>query len=424
MKFKNRKASVLAVLTLLLVVQIVFSGIHASEAVGASGSLLTENDAEATADDAGQPVDDVWNTDPVTEEEVVLAELNVVYRSAVTSTEAVDVFEDSIDNGDFSNKIVSYTCDELNVYAQADAASEVVGIMYSGSEGTIVERGDEWTKITSGDVTGYVRNVAVLFGEEAEVIASIIGDKTATVFADNTPVYDEASAVSEQIGTLAADAVIDVYDEVNNYLLVLINGEYGYVNKNNVTISYGLPYAWTIAAVKAKEAEEEAKRIEAAKQAAKEEAAKQAAAATSGSAVSTTTRSAYSATEEEIHLLAAIVYWEAGWEPAEGQLAVANVVLNRVLSSQFKQNTIKTVIYAAGQFTGVAVDGEPSSRFQAILNMTNEQLNARGCYDAAIRALNGENNIGSYAFFISTKQANYAKYTSYTVINNHCFYAY
>ena len=160
-------------------------------------------------------------------------------------------------------------------------------------------------------------------------------------------------------------------------------------------------------------------------EAAEEAAAKAAAAAKEKYAsVSTTARSSYSASADEIHLLAAIVYWESGWEPANGQLAVANVVLNRVLSSRFSQNTIASVIYAPGQFSGVAENGAPSARFQAVLNMSNEQLNQRGCYDAAVTALSGQNNIGDLLFFINVRKANYNKYTSYTIINNHCFYIY
>ncbi len=93
-----------------------------------------------------------------------------------------------------------------------------------------------------------------------------------------------------------------------------------------------------------------------------------------------------------------------------------------MLSPRFSQNTIASVIYAPGQFTGVAENGAPSARFQQVLNMTNEQLNVRGCYDAAVKALSGQNNIEDYAFFISVKKANYARYTKYTIINNHCFY--
>ena len=173
-------------------------------------------------------------------------------------------------------------------------------------------------------------------------------------------------------------------------------------------------------------AEEKPVVIAAAAETAAEEAAAKAAAAAKEkyASVSTTARSSYSASADEIHLLAAIVYWESGWEPANGQLAVANVVLNRVLSSRFSQNTIASVIYAPGQFSGVAENGAPSARFQAVLNMSNEQLNQRGCYDAAVTALSGQNNIGDLLFFINVRKANYNKYTSYTIINNHCFYIY
>ena len=165
---------------------------------------------------------------------------------------------------------------------------------------------------------------------------------------------------------------------------------------------------------------------QAAEQKAAEEAAAKAAAAAKEkyASVSTPARSSYSASADEIHLLAASVYWESGWHPANGQLAVANVVLNRVLSSRFSQNTIASVIYAPGQFSGVAENGAPSARFQAVLNMSNEQLNQRGCYDAAVTALSGQNNIGDLFFFINVRKANYNKYTSYTIINNHCFYIY
>ncbi|NDI34771.1 cell wall hydrolase [Chengkuizengella sediminis] len=56
--------------------------------------------------------------------------------------------------------------------------------------------------------------------------------------------------------------------------------------------------------------------------------------------------------EEEIELLAKIISAEAGYEPYEGQIAVGNVILNRVNDSRFP-NTIKGVIYANNQFTPV-----------------------------------------------------------------------
>ena len=425
MRFKSRKASVAVVMLLLMVVQIVFAGIGSSKTrttVVAGNSEPAQEQKLAASDTTDAAAVTEESTAPITEEEVVSADLNVVYRSTLTSTAVVDEFESSIDNSDYSNKIISYTNERLCMYAEPEYTSDVVGVMYSGTEADIVKRGSEWTEVTSGGVTGYIKNTDVLFGEEAQKIAETIGDKKAVAKSDGLVVYSEASASSSQVAELSKGESVGAYEECDGYVMISHEGGYGYVKADGVSISYGLDRAISIEEEKKRQAEEAAA---AAKKAAEEAAAKAAAAAKEKYAsVSTTARSSYSASADEIHLLAAIVYWESGWEPANGQLAVANVVLNRVLSSRFSQNTIASVIYAPGQFSGVAENGAPSARFQAVLNMSNEQLNQRGCYDAAVTALSGQNNIGDLLFFINVRKANYNKYTSYTIINNHCFYIY
>lgn len=425
MRFKSRKASVAVVMLLLMVVQIVFAGIGSSKTrttVVAGNSEPAQEQKLAASDTTDAAAVTEESTAPITEEEVVSADLNVVYRSTLTSTAVVDEFESSIDNSDYSNKIISYTNERLCMYAEPEYTSDVVGVMYSGTEADIVKRGSEWTEVTSGGVTGYIKNTDVLFGEEAQKIAETIGDKEAVAKSDGLVVYSEASASSSQVAELSKGESVGAYEECDGYVMISHEGGYGYVKADGVSISYGLDSAISIEEEKKRQAEEAAA---AAKKAAEEAAAKAAAAAKEKYAsVSTTARSSYSASADEIHLLAAIVYWESGWEPANGQLAVANVVLNRVLSSRFSQNTIASVIYAPGQFSGVAENGAPSARFQAVLNMSNEQLNQRGCYDAAVTALSGQNNIGYLLFFINVRKANYNKYTSYTIINNHCFYIY
>jgi len=106
-------------------------------------------------------------------------------------------------------------------------------------------------------------------------------------------------------------------------------------------------------------------------------------------------------------------------ESYEGKLAVANVVLNRVRSSQYG-NSITDVIYARNQFSGVSDgNGGPSSTFQARLSAGPRSSD---CLKAAMAALSGENNIGNYTYFRALQVANLGAYSSYTIIGNHCFY--
>lgn len=95
---------------------------------------------------------------------------------------------------------------------------------------------------------------------------------------------------------------------------------------------------------------------------------------------------AASYTEEELMLLARITMVEAGYESYEGQLALANVILNRVNDSRFP-DTIKDVIYAGKQF--------PPAH--------NGLLDAAKPHKTALRAakdaLNGKNNVEGALYF-------------------------
>lgn len=92
----------------------------------------------------------------------------------------------------------------------------------------------------------------------------------------------------------------------------------------------------------------------------------------------------------DIDLMAAIIECEAGGESYTGKVAVGAVVLNRVRSPLFKQNTILEVIMAPKQFSPVG-----SGRFAMVL--------ARGanesCYQAAADAMAGASPVGNCLFF-------------------------
>ena len=57
-------------------------------------------------------------------------------------------------------------------------------------------------------------------------------------------------------------------------------------------------------------------------------------------------------TQAEIDLMADLIYMEAQGEPFEGQQAIAEVILNRLVAGNF-QSSIQNIIYAQDQFKGV-----------------------------------------------------------------------
>jgi N-acetylmuramoyl-L-alanine amidase len=89
--------------------------------------------------------------------------------------------------------------------------------------------------------------------------------------------------------------------------------------------------------------------------------------------------------DDDLYWLSRIVSAEAKGEPIKGQIAVANVVLNRVASGKFP-STIKGVIFARGQFSPVS-------------NGALYDKPTKDAIESAKKALNGTRVIGKNVYY-------------------------
>lgn len=96
-------------------------------------------------------------------------------------------------------------------------------------------------------------------------------------------------------------------------------------------------------------------------------------------------------TQSDINLMAQIVFAESKGEPYDGKVAVASVILNRVLSSGFP-NTIREVIFQPNAFSCI-VDGHIS------VTPTEE------CYSAVYDAIKGNDPTNEALFFYNPEIA-------------------
>ncbi len=114
-----------------------------------------------------------------------------------------------------------------------------------------------------------------------------------------------------------------------------------------------------------------------------------------------------------VYWLSRIIYSESGGEPLAGQIAVGNVVLNRVKSDMYP-DTIYDVIFAPNQF-GPAVTGA--------INRTPSEMSVI----AAKICLEGYNVAGDSLYFINPSDSSNRWFESNlkltTVIGNHVFYS-
>ena len=88
--------------------------------------------------------------------------------------------------------------------------------------------------------------------------------------------------------------------------------------------------------------------------------------------------------------LARIIHAESGGEALEGQIAVGNVVLNRVSSQDFPDS-----------IPGVIFDDENGVQFEPVANGTVTNEPTELSLEAARRALSGENTVGDALYFFA-----------------------
>lgn len=253
----------------------------------------------------------------------------------------------------------------LNIRAEASEDSRKVGYLYKDCGGTILERKDGWTKLKSGNVIGWASDEYLLFGEDAKAMAEDVGNWIVTLDAEAVRVRKEPSMDAEIYGLLAYDDTVEFIEVVNsNWISVDFEGETGYVNIDFINVRFHIDEGETMEVIRAREiAEAERKR--------------------------TANRGKVAADADELRLLGALIYCEAGNQAYEGMVGVGAVVMNRVRSGAYP-NTIHSVIYASGQFTP-AMTGKVARVYEGTVPDV--------CIQAAQAAINGETTVGDATHF-------------------------
>ena len=264
--------------------------------------------------------------------------------------------------------------DMLDIHAEANRASAVVGQVMDDGHVAILAKYNDWVQIQAGEIAGWV---------PAENLVE-------TEISNEEAVAANEQVIAERTGATASEDEFFAEEEVQQDETAALQAEASEAVQNEIEeVQTAEEAARLEAEAQAKAAAEEAARLEA--------EAQQAALAAQTAAIST----------EELKLLANIIYCEAGSESYVGKVAVGNVIMNRVKSAS-QPNTITEVVYAKGQFSPVR-----NGSLQRALS--SDKADA-ACYQAAIEALAGAQPVGGKLFF----RRNNGR--SGQVIGHHVFY--
>ena len=315
--------------------------------------------------------------------------------------------------------------DMLDIHAEANTASAVIGQVMEDGHVAILAKYNDWVQIQAGEIAGWVpaENLVETEISNEEAVAAneqVIAERTGET-ASEDEFFAEEEVQQDETAALQAEASEAAQNEIEE---VQAAEEAARIEAEAQAKAAAEEAARIEAEAQAKAAAEEAARIEAEAQAkaAAEEAAQLEAEAQAKAAVEEAARIEAEAQQaalaaqtaqtaaisaEELKLLANIIYCEAGSESYVGKVAVGNVIMNRVKSAS-QPNTITEVVYAKGQFSPVR-----NGSLQRALS--SDKADA-ACYQAAIEALAGAQPVGGKLFF----RRNNGR--SGQVIGHHVFY--
>ena len=314
--------------------------------------------------------------------------------------------------------------DMLDIHAEANTASAVIGQVMEDGHVAILAKYNDWVQIQAGEIAGWVpaENLVETEISNEEAVAAneqVIAERTGAT-ASEDEFFAEEEVQQDETAALQAEASEAAQNEIEE---VQTAEEAARLEAEAQAKAAAEEAAHIEAEAQAKAAAEEAARHEAEAQAkAAEEAARLEAEAQAKAAAEEAARIAAEAQQaalaaqaaqtaaisaEELKLLANIIYCEAGSESYVGKVAVGNVIMNRVKSAS-QPNTITEVVYAKGQFSPVR-----NGSLQRALS--SDKADA-ACYQAAIEALAGAQPVGGKLFF----RRNNGR--SGQVIGHHVFY--
>lgn len=278
--------------------------------------------------------------------------------------------------------IIAKVDNSVNVREAAGEDAAVEGKLFKNCSGIILEQGEGWTKIQSGNLIGWVSNDYLYFGEEAEAMLAEVGCLKATIQTDALRVRKEASEDAGVYKLVKKGDVMDAVEELGDWVSVQVDKDtVGYVSAEYVSVEFTTEQGKTLKEIADEEREKELAKL-------------------------SKNQGAVPTSVSDVTLLAALIQAEAGNQPYEGKLAVGAVVMNRVRSGGYP-NSIIGVITAPGQFP-------PAT------NGTVAAIAARGpsasCMQAAQAAVDGQTNVGGALHFGRVGKA------AGVVIGSHVFY--
>ena len=142
--------------------------------------------------------------------------------------------------------IIANVNDKMNVREGAGQNKKVVGTLPANGYGKVIERGNEWFKIKSGNITGYVSTQYILKDTEAVNKIRELGALKVKVIGNDVNVRREPNTTCEVRLHAKQGTTYDYYPEYSTQLFyaVMIDNEISYISTTYAEVAISLETAY------------------------------------------------------------------------------------------------------------------------------------------------------------------------------------
>jgi murein DD-endopeptidase MepM/ murein hydrolase activator NlpD len=140
----------------------------------------------------------------------------------------------------------------VNIRATASSVSDVVGKLFSAGVVKIEEVDGDWAKITSNEVSGYIKTEYLYTGDKAISLAEKTYTKYAKVTCNSLNIRTGPGEDYDILAKAAIDEKFQIIDIMDEWVKIELNSssEEAYVSKNYVDFIYDFKYAKSLDEVK------------------------------------------------------------------------------------------------------------------------------------------------------------------------------
>ena len=117
----------------------------------------------------------------------------------------------------------------INIRSSASENSQVIGYLYNGGAAWVLNRGEEWTEVYSGGLTGFVKNEYLVYGEDAKNTAQNHGTEGVATTWDDVKLYSGADGGSD---------VVESLEYGDSFILTQDNGHWLQVQRGADDVAY------------------------------------------------------------------------------------------------------------------------------------------------------------------------------------------